>query len=180
MHALEETVRRATRWLALVGFAGLLLLAAMTSLDALLRSAFSAPIQGVNDVSSVVMAVVIASCVPANLAQRRNISVEVLGAMAGPRVNQLLTIFAGLVVLAFFAVMAWKFVPYAQGMYLSGRRTWVLGWPVWPWWSAAALFLALAVLVQALNVLHDLLALPAVFRAGRTAEPRNSTHEESL
>ena len=46
-----------------------------------------------------------------------------------------------------------------QGMYLSGRRTWVLAWPVWPWWSAAALFLSVAVLVQALNVLRDLLAL---------------------
>lgn len=83
MDALDRFVRRATLWLALLGFAGLLLLAVMTSLDALLRSAFSAPLHGVNDVSAVVMAVVIASCIPANLAQRRNIAVEVLGASPG-------------------------------------------------------------------------------------------------
>lgn len=172
MDALDRFVRRATLWLALLGFAGLLLLAVMTSLDALLRSAFSAPLHGVNDVSAVVMAVVIASCIPANLAQRRNIAVEVLGGVAGPRTHRILTLFAGLVVLAFFGVMAWKFIPYAEGMYLSGRRTWVLAWPVWPWWAAAALFLVFAAAVQALNVLQDVIALKGAFADRSAAVPQ--------
>jgi len=167
LEALDRVTRRATQWLALVGFAGLLVLALMTSLDALMRFAFSAPIHGVNDVSSVVMAVVIASCIPANLAQRKNISVEVLGVILGPRANRILTLFAGLVVLVFIGLMAWKFIPYAQGMYDSGRRTWVLAWRVWPWWSVATLFLIFAAFVQALNVLQDILALTAPSRHAR-------------
>ncbi|MCW1931053.1 TRAP transporter small permease [Pararhodobacter zhoushanensis] len=164
MEALDRLSRRATQWLALLGFAGLLLLALMTSLDALLRSAFSAPIHGVNDVSAVVMAVVISACIPANLAQRRNITVEVLGSLLGKTVNQVLTLFAGVVVLVVIGLMAWKFIPYTEGMYLSGRQTWVLAWPVWPWWAAATLFLIFAAFVQALNVFADVMALIRMLR----------------
>ncbi|WFE76462.1 TRAP transporter small permease [Roseinatronobacter sp. S2] len=156
-----------TQWLALIGFAGLLLLALMVSLDALMRFAFSAPIHGVNDVSSVVMAVVIASCIPANLAQRSNISVEVLGALVGPRTHQFLTLFAGIVVFVFIALMAWQFIPYSLRMHQSGRVTWVLAWQVWPWWSAATIFLIFAAFVQALNVINDMVGLNAVFRNGK-------------
>lgn len=67
------------RVLALVGFTGLLVLALMTTSDVLMRWLFKAPLQGVNDVSSVVMAVVIAACIPANLAMKQNIRVEVFG-----------------------------------------------------------------------------------------------------
>ena len=75
MDRLSEIIRRSTHWLSLVGFVGLFLLAIMSTLDALMRSFFSAPIHGVNDVSAVVMAVVIASCIPANLSGRKNITV---------------------------------------------------------------------------------------------------------
>ena len=159
MTRLDRIARRGTRWLSLLGFVGLFLLALMTTLDALMRSLFSAPIQGVNDVSSVVMAVVIASCIPANLANRRNISVEVLGAVLGARANRVLRLFSSIVVFVFVSLMAWKFVPFTQSIFEGGRRTWVLGWPIWPWWSVATLFLAFAVVIQASNVIHDIVDL---------------------
>ena len=159
LNELDRVARHSTRWLSLVGFVGLFLLAVMTTLDALLRSFFSAPIHGVNDVSAVVMAVVIASCIPANLADRRNISVAVLGAVLGRRSNRILTLFSSIVVLAFISLMAWEFIPYTQGMFDSNRRTWVLAWPVWPWWSAATVFLVFAAIIQASNVIHDLIDL---------------------
>ena len=159
MNKLDAYLRRGAKWLALLGFAGLLMLAVMTTVDALLRSFFSAPIHGVNDVSAVVMAVVIASCIPANLADRRNISIEVLGAMLGFRANKLLQLFSSLVVFMVITVMAWQFIPFVEGTYTSERRTWVLAWPIWPWWSVATAFLYYAALIQALNVIKDIASL---------------------
>lgn len=159
MKTLDRAARRGTNWLALLGFIGLFVLALMMTVDALMRSFFSAPLQGVNDVSAVVMAVVIAACIPANLAGRKNISVEVLGSVMGPTANKILRLFSSLIVFAFVALMAWKFIPFTQGMLESDRRTWVLHWPVWPGWAIATVFLIFAALIQASNVVHDVLDL---------------------
>ncbi|WP_372530050.1 TRAP transporter small permease [Oricola sp.] len=164
MDRLSEIIRRSTHWLSLVGFVGLFLLAIMSTLDALMRSFFSAPIHGVNDVSAVVMAVVIASCIPANLSGRKNITVEVLGAAFGLRADRVLRLFASIVVLVFVSLMAWEFVPYTKVIFESGRQTWVLAWPIWPWWSVATVFLAFAALVQAVNVAQDIRLLLSPLR----------------
>lgn len=174
LNSIDRGLRNATRWLALIGFAGLFLLALMTTLDVLMRWLFSAPLHGVNDVSAVVMGVVIACCIPANLAQRNNISVEIFGAMAGPRTSRALAAFSSLVVLVFIALMAWQFVPFTQGVYSSGRETWVLAWPVWPWWSVSTLLLIFAAIVQAANLTRDLAALFTGTGSGRTAAPDES------
>ncbi len=159
MAGLDRILRIGARWLALVGFVGLLALAVMMTADAILRTFFSAPLHGVNDVSAVVMAVVIASCIPANLADRKNISVEVLGAILGGWANDLLRLFSSIVIFAVIALMAWQFIPFVEGMYSSGRRTWVLAWPLWPWWSVATAFLYYAALIQASNVIKDIIAV---------------------
>jgi len=175
LHRFDELMRRGASWLALIGFAGLVVLASMTTMDALLRSFFSAPIQGVNDVSAVVMAVVIASCIPANLAERKNISVEVLGGVLGVRPNRWLRLLSSLVVLIFIAVMAWQFVPFTQGLHDSNRRTWVLAWTVWPWWGAATVFLVYATVIQLSNVVHDVMDLVRGTDAGLRPSPKVST-----
>ncbi|MCZ4291727.1 TRAP transporter small permease [Hoeflea alexandrii] len=155
MHKIVRDAKAMARAFALVGFTGLLLLALMTTLDVLLRWLFQTPIQGVNDVSSVVMAVVIAVCVPANLAMKQNIKVEVFGAIAGKRLNALLELFASLLTLVFIVAIAWQFVPYARGLYENGDKTWVLGWPIWPWWSLAAVMMWFAVLIQIVVLIGD-------------------------
>jgi len=147
------------RALALVGFTGLLILALMTTLDVLLRWLFKAPLQGVNDVSSVVRAVVIAACIPANLAMKQNIRVEVFGALGGRRVHNVLEVLSSVLTLVFILMIAWQFVPYAASLKAGGDRTWVLGWPVWPWWSVAAVMMWLAAFVQAMVLVIDVIAL---------------------
>ena len=159
MERIEKRVSGAARIVALVGFFGLLLLAAMTTLDVLLRWLFAMPIHGVNDVSSVVMAVVIAASIPANLAMKKNITVEVFGTLGGVRLRRFVEFTASLFTLAFIVLIAWRFVPYADGLRQTGDRTWVLGWVVWPWWAASALLMIFAALVQFVVTLSDLRAL---------------------
>ncbi|QEW19537.1 TRAP-type C4-dicarboxylate transport system, small permease component [Marinibacterium anthonyi] len=152
-------LRMAARALALVGFGGLLVLAVMTTADVLMRWLFNAPLQGVNDVSAVVMAVVIAACIPANLAFKQNIKVEAVGLLGGDRLHGLLEVIASLATLVFILLMAWQFVPYVISLHETGDRTWVLGWQVWPWWAVASVMLCFAVLVQVMTLCVDVIDL---------------------
>ena len=176
MKELDRRVRAFSRTLALIGFFGLLVLASMTSLDVLLRWLFSAPIQGVNDVSSVVMAVVIAACIPANLAMKQNITVEVFGNLGGGRIHSALEVFASLLTFVFIVLIAWRFIPYTTSLWVNGDRTWVLAWPVWPWWAVASMMMVLAALVQFFVLVADVSAMPSmplVFTVWRTSTASN-------
>ena len=159
MQGLDQFVRKLTRALALVGFAGLLLLAVMQTANILGRFLFAYPLHGVNDVSAVVIAVVIACCIPECLAARLNIRIDVVGQMVGPRTEAALNALASLVTLVVFALIFWKFIPYATASVASNERTWVLGWPVGPWWWAATAAFGVSVLAQAMVLLADLRAL---------------------
>ena len=83
------------------------------------------------------MAVVISACIPANLAMKQNIRVEVFGALGGLWLHRLLEVLSSALTMIFILLIAWQFVPYAISLHENGDRTWVLGWPVWPWWSVA-------------------------------------------
>lgn len=156
MKALQRLTERSAHALALVGFAGLLVLATMVVADIGLRALFDYPLQGVNDVAAVVMAVVISACIPNALLTRQNIAIEVLGSLLSPRIGRAINLFASLTVLAFFALVTWQFIPYAASITARGETTWVLKWPVGPWWWVATAFFSVAVIAQAMVVLTDL------------------------
>lgn len=154
-HVYWQRMLKVSRAMALIGFLGLLILALMTSVDITSRWLFGAPLHGVNDVSALVMAIVIAACVPANLAARQNITVEFLGNMLGRRGKAFLDGFGGLFTLAFVALMAWQFIPYSMEVTQSDQTTWVLKLPIAPgWWIATALLL-ISVPVQLVIVWFD-------------------------
>lgn len=172
MNLCENFLRNAARVIALVALAGLLMLALMTTLDVVMRWLFAAPLQGVNDVSSVVMAVVIAACLPANLAFKQNITVTLLGGACGPKANAGFNVFASFFTLIFVGLMAWAFVPYAISTWQSGAQTWVLRLPVWPFWSLAAGFVILAAIAQAFVLLSDIIAFgTGTARSSEAEEP---------
>lgn len=172
--SLKTLLFSAARVLALVGFGGLLVLAILTTLDVFLRWAFAYPIHGVNDVSSVVMAVVIAACIPSNLINKQSISVEVLGNVLGPRGRMVIVAFASLCTTVFIVLMAWQFVPYAADLYENGQRTWVLAWPVWPWWYFATGCIVVAAVVQVMVLLSD---VGTVFWGPNRATPQPDKEE---
>ena len=113
------------------------------------------PIDGVNDVSAIVMAVVIAACLPANLAERQNITVEFLGNVLGWRGKAVLDTFGSLVTLIFVALVAWRFVPYTIEITHAHQTTWVLKLPVAPGWWVATVMLVLSVPVQLMVLVSD-------------------------
>lgn len=137
-----------TRWLALIGVVGLVVVALVTIADVLLRWLFSTPVDGVSEISRLVVAVSIASFFPMALAERHHVSIEFLGAAVGPRLRRWIDAFAHLSTLFFFLILGWQFVLYTMELRESGETTWLLGWRVAPWWTAAAALMLLCIPVQ--------------------------------
>lgn len=151
-----QRILQLNRVLALVGFCGLLLMALMTSLDVLARWLLNQPLHGVNDLSAVALAVIIAACLPANLAERQNITVELVGNSVGGRAKACLEAFGSFATLVFVSLMAWRFVLYSQEIASSGQTTWVLKLPIAPAWWIATGFLILSIPTQLMVLGSDL------------------------
>jgi hypothetical protein len=117
---LENRIIRATRAIAIVGFVGLLVVALLTMLDVALRWVANAPIKGLNDISGLAIAIVIASCLPLVVAQRQNISIRFLGDALGPSAARWLDAFGSGALLAFVALIGWQLAMHTAGMAESG------------------------------------------------------------
>ncbi|NQU70951.1 MAG: TRAP transporter small permease [Rhodospirillales bacterium] len=147
-----------TRWLAFVGLVGLVVVALVTITDVLLRWLFSMPVDGVSEISRLVVAVSIASFFPMALSDRHHISIEFLGAALGPRARLWLDTLAHLVTALFFLVLGWQFILYTLEISESGETTWLLGWNVTPWWAVTTVFMLICIPIQALIFWHQIRA----------------------
>lgn len=130
-----------TRAIALIGLALLLLLALGTVLDVLLRWLFNSPIVGLSDTYSLFMAGVLASCFPLCIYNRGNVTIRFFGNALGPRATNFLDAFGNLITLCVFALLAWQLWLHTDQLARDGETTWVLSWPVSPWWRAVTILI---------------------------------------
>ena len=116
-----------------------------TVLDVLLRWLFNSPIVGLVDTYSLFMALVLASCFPLCIYKRGNVTIRFIGNVLGPRARNIFDAFGNLVILLVFALMAWQFWLYTDQNALDGESTWVLSWPVSPWWRAVTILIIICI-----------------------------------
>jgi TRAP-type C4-dicarboxylate transport system permease small subunit len=152
---LEERIGRWTRAIAVAGFVGLIGMSLATTVDVLLRWLANAPIKGLNDINGLVVAIVIASCLPLVIAERQNISIRFLGDALGAAPSRWLEALGSAALLAFVALVGWQLVLYTMGMAESGRTTWHLRIPVTPYWSVATAIVLLCIPAQAIAFAAD-------------------------
>ena len=149
-----------TRLIALAGLAALLIIAIATLADVGARWLADAPIAGVYDLSTLFIAVAMAACFPAAIASRQNIKVTFLADRL-PRWAQLACdLFAEIMTLVFFTLLAWQLVVYTQELIDSGETSFILEVEIAPWWVAATALFMLCVPVQLVVVataLRDLI-----------------------
>jgi len=148
---LSQAAWTVSRTLASIAIFGLLLLAAATTVDVLMRYGFAKPLRGFVDIASLAGAVLLAACFPYVLCARTNIAIDALGGCLGPRAKRALDRFAAIVSGVFFAVLAWQYIAFAAGLQTDGQTLPVLGWVVWPWWAAVAVFVLLAAVAALLT-----------------------------
>jgi len=153
---LELQITRWTRVISLVGLVGLLTLSGITVFEVLVRWLFSFPIQGVYDISGLVVTIVIAACFPVVSAERRHIAVRLTDSLFSARVNNLLEAFGELVSMLIFGLMTWQLWIYANELTSSNQTTWMLLWPLAPWWRAATILLAFCFPIHLINLVSTL------------------------
>lgn len=155
--ALSEPARRLLDWsemIASIGLVGLGVLALATCADALTRTLLDAPIYGMSDLAEILIPAIVASCLPAAVAARRNISVRFLGAALPRRAGQFVELIGQTAALVGLTGIAWQTGLYAASIAENGQHTWLLGIPLWPTWFLAEAILIACVPVQALVVLE--------------------------
>ncbi len=145
---VDARLRRAVRYVA---GAGLLLLAVdglLTVADVLLRWLVKAPIPGLHDFSTIAIVVSAASCLPATLAGRLNVTIRVFSGSLGPRGRETLETLGALLTVVVFALVVWKMSAHTIEMKVTGRTLSESTHPIWPYWTIVTALLGLALLVQ--------------------------------
>ncbi len=137
-------------WVAVVGFLGLLVAAFITVLDALLRKLFSKPIEGWDDLTALVFAIVIVAAFPAGLLQGHNITIRFLGAGLGNRSTHWLEVLGALFTVAFISAMAWQFVVLVSELRANNDTTMTAEILTWPWWVVTTAIVLFCVPIQAI------------------------------
>jgi TRAP-type C4-dicarboxylate transport system permease small subunit len=147
--ATARRLDRITQTVALIGFAGLVVVAFLIFYDGGARWLNAPRIHGLKDYGEVVYPLVIASCFPAGLLRQTNVTVRVFGKVGGGRLNACLEAFSAFVVLVFFAILAWQFIKLTGKYADAGRTTRTIGIPLAPWWWGTTVIMAACVPVQA-------------------------------
>jgi len=139
---------RATRWIAFIGVAALVLIALVIVTDIVLRYVFDKPMEGLEDISRFTFAIVVATCFPAGLLQGHNVTIRFLGKALGSGRAAWLDAFGAACTLVFFVFLAWRFGVFALDEARHHRYTQTLEVPTAPFWSVITLIVAVAVPVQ--------------------------------
>jgi TRAP-type C4-dicarboxylate transport system permease small subunit len=157
--ALERWAIRFTRVVAFLGLVALLALAGVILANAISRWLFSAPMAGVRDFQTLIIAIAIAACIPAVMAGRENITIRFVGRRLGPRAGVTLELLGAICGLGIMVLLAWELQVYVGQLWKSGQTTSTLGFRIAPWWQAVAVLFYLTVLVQTVVVVSLIASL---------------------
>ena len=126
------------RWIAFVAVVGMLAISAATTLDVGLRFFFNAPINGFLEIASLTLAIMLAACFPASMAERRHVTVDLFDESFRPRLAPQLIAIGSIILLIFVGLIGWRVAIHAMQMNERGSVTAILETPTWPFWAATA------------------------------------------
>ena len=155
---LDSVIQLSSRSIAAAGLALLFLNASAVVVDVLLRAAFSAPIELLPDISSVVFYLAAAAALPMATAMRRHVTIRALQGVLPRRGEALLEALASLVTTAVFGVIAYQIGLYTLELSATHRTLFQLSIPVAPFWWVVTGLLAFNCLIEALAALRHLCA----------------------
>ena len=153
---LEQFSRRFSNWLAMLGLIGLVALALVTITSVMSRWLLSHPLEWVEDVYRLLIAVVVASFFPSAYAQRGHIAIHFLSLILSEGGRKILAVFASIVTFLFTIILGWQLIKYTNEVWETGETTWLLGINVTPWWVIATALLLVSIPVQLIVVFSDL------------------------
>lgn len=156
---LDRAALATARALSVAGLLALMVLAAMTLADGLMRWLANQPIEGVRDLGALAIALAVSCCMPIALVERAHITIRVVESMLSRLAGRVLNVLAALLVEVVLGVMAWQFWLFAAKLAEGNETTYVLRIPTAPFWYGVDVILWCAVLVQALVMAREVTRL---------------------
>ena len=153
---LDHRAIIATHRIALVGFTGLVMIALLTFYDGAARYLDLPRISGFADVGELLFPIIIASCFPALLIRQKNLTIRLLGRVAGDDTARWADLAAAVAVLIFFTLLGLQFVQMTLDFHAARRTTATIEIPTALFWMIATSILWLCVPIQLLIVLSRL------------------------
>ncbi len=151
----QRLLGRWTHWIALIGAAGIMALASAVVVDVFMRVAFNSPILGVDDLSKLILAIIVSSFFPVCLVGGHFVTIRFLGKALGNKGACWLEVLGGAGTLFVFVLLAWQFFRFTLfDVTLTGLGTVVLELPQAPWWWVVTAIILACVPIQ-LVVLID-------------------------
>jgi TRAP-type C4-dicarboxylate transport system permease small subunit len=152
---LEAKVEDWSRRVAMLGVTGFVAVALVTIADVLMRWLFNSPVDGLEEVNRLVVAVATACFFPLAIAERHHIAITFLGSALGQLSGAWLRALASVATTLFFVLVGWQFINFVLQMQDAGETTWILAWPVTPWWIAVTVILLTCVPAQLIVLVAD-------------------------
>ena len=132
----------------------MLIAAAATVADVLLRWLAGTGVLGLNEITSLVFAVAIAACLPAGTAGGVHLKIDIFARWITGRLAAWLDVFGALLLLIFFALLSQRMLVFAGTLYSQSRTTVLLGLPMAPFIFVVVLLLTVSALVQAVIAIN--------------------------
>ncbi|MGJ3263236.1 MAG: TRAP transporter small permease [Salinarimonas sp.] len=153
---------RLERWaaagIAVVGGAGVLALMLLTVSDALLRTFANAPILGANDLTQVILAIVVAASVPMCIASDRAVAITALVDRMKPAAGGLVRRAGYAASAAALGYLAWRCFVNGGEAAMFGETTMLLRIPYGPFYYALSAGFGLSAVLFAAGALRGRLA----------------------
>jgi TRAP-type C4-dicarboxylate transport system permease small subunit len=156
MAAFRKMVSGAANALAVAGLSLLLILAAFTMVDGLLRAFANYPLDLIREIGDLVAAICGAACLPITLLHRANITLRAFSKVLPPRVVQKIDSFAATIVELLMIAMAWQFYLFSVKTMRAGDVTWLLNIPKAPFWFTVDGILWVAVAIQTFVLVEEI------------------------
>jgi tripartite ATP-independent transporter DctM subunit len=148
LEAIDARAVAITQRVAFIGVLAMLVVAFVTTADVLLRWLFNSPIDGLNEIVGMGMAVAVSATFPAGAAQRVNLTIDVLHDRVSERTLAWLKVFAALLLLLFYLLLTWRIGAYALKLQMRGAETVYVQLPMAPFMWTVSVFLGISALVQ--------------------------------
>ena len=158
VESLQNRIDLLCKIFAAVGFVFLIFISFLTMYDAVMRWLILPSIPGYGDWGLIIFPIIICSTFPAVLIQRRNVSIEFLGAGLGPSAKKILELFASILTFIFFIFLASQFVILGFDIQANNRTTGVEKIPIAFWWWIATFILVFCLPVQFWIIFKNILS----------------------
>jgi C4-dicarboxylate transporter, DctM subunit len=140
LQTLENQCVALSRRIGIIAVGGMLTLAILTVIDISLRYFLSAPIHGLDEATSLLMAVIVVATFPVGIMERNHITIDLLEGVFGPRRAKIGTFIGAILLLVFLALLTWRLGVHANRIWARGDVTMIISLPKAPfWWLATAL-----------------------------------------